>query len=157
VGVNTSQVSGSPNCNPLLTMNIDGLERSTGFSGASRLSTILLFFHELFPVLITKRSKRDHVSDGISDRRSIGKRAKKSLGCGRIQGKWMEWTTHVGHDGSLSDTSHGVLDILLDESTEPDILKPGGPGIGVGRTVFSKLDNLFAGIAKARDGKWKVK
>ena len=61
----------------LLTMNIDGLERSTGFSGASRLSTGLLFVQELLPVL---RSKGDRVSDGISDRRSIGKRAKKSLG-----------------------------------------------------------------------------
>ena len=69
-----------------------------------------------------------------------------------MQGEWKGSTTHVGHDGSLSDAGHGVLDILLDESTEPDVLKCGGLGIGVGRTVLPKLDNLIAEIAKEYAG-----
>ena len=47
---------------------------------------------------------------------------------------------------------HGVLDILLDESTEPDVLKSRGLRIGVGRTVFPKFDNLIAEIAKEYAG-----
>lgn len=84
--------------------------------------------------------------------RSIGKRAKKSLGYGRIQWERNGWTTHVGQDSSLGNTTHGGLDVLLDESTEPDVLKSGGLGIGVGRTVLPKLDNLIAEIAKEYAG-----
>ena len=52
------------------------------------------------------------------------------------------WATHVGHNRSLGDMRHGVLDILFDESTEPRVLKLGRVGIRVGRTVVPKFDDL---------------
>jgi len=59
-----------------------------------------------------------------------------------MAGEKRGWTTHVGHDISLGDTGHRVLDIFFDESAEPNVLKCGGRGVGVGRTVFPKFDDL---------------
>ena len=62
------------------------------------------------------------------------------------------WTTHVGHDGSLGDMSHGVLDVLFDKSTEPGVLKLGCFGIRVGCTVLPKLDDLLTEDKTNRQG-----
>ena len=56
-----------------------------------------------------------------------------------------EWTTHVGHNGPLSDTSHSVLDVFFDESAEPGVIELGRLGTGISRAVFSKLDNPITG------------
>ena len=52
------------------------------------------------------------------------------------------WATHVGHNTIIGNTRHGVLDVLLNESTESGVLELGRLGIGVSRTIFSKLDDF---------------
>ena len=55
------------------------------------------------------------------------------------------WTAHVGHDSSLSNMCHGVLDIFFDESAEPGVIELGRVRTRVSRTVFPKLDNFITG------------
>jgi hypothetical protein len=52
------------------------------------------------------------------------------------------WATHVGHNRSLGDMRHGVLDILFDESTESGVLELGRVGIRVSCTVVPKFDDF---------------
>lgn len=60
--------------------------------------------------------------------------------------------THVGHDSTASDMRHGVLDVLLDESTESGVLEFGSFSVGISRTVVSKLDDLVTeGKANRQD------
>lgn len=51
--------------------------------------------------------------------------------------------THVGHNRIVCNTIHGVLDILLDESTESGVLEVGSLGTEISRTVFPKLDDFI--------------
>lgn len=55
------------------------------------------------------------------------------------------------HDSAAGDSKHRSLGILLDESTESSVVKAGSTGIGISRTVFTKLDD-FVTEDKTRTG-----
>ena len=111
-------------------MNVDRLERIARL-GSALLSTVLLFRQERLPVLIMKRTS----AGGIVDQEEG---PRKLLDAVRMK----VWTTHVGHNTIIGNTRHGVLDILLNESTESGVLKLGDLGTRISRTVFPKLDDF---------------
>jgi len=112
-------------------MDVDRLERIVGL-GSPLLSTVLLFRQERLPVLIMKRTSAGGIVDQEEGPRNL-------LDTVRMKA----WTTHVGHNAVIGNTRHGVLDVLLDESTESGVLKLGSLGTRISRTVFPKLDDFI--------------
>lgn len=110
-------------------MNVDGLE-----------CTISLLRRECFPMLIAGRRQgtcqRAESSINVNGQEISRSRQSENQGKARV--------THFLHNGTIDDTRHRVLDVLLDESTVPRVTERGSGGAGVGRTRFTKLDDFIA-------------
>jgi len=109
-------------------------------------------------MLITKKA-RTMSAGGIADH-DEGPRSLRHDG---MKARRRVCVTHISHDGTTSNTRDSILDILLDESMESRVFELGRIGIGIGRTVFPKLDNFITEDKADRQdiftrvGKWKVK